>query len=106
VSAVVISDACVRVRVIVNVLAAVELAVCVWVAVSRVPTRQELRVHVVRPLREQRPAACAGNRTPRTPRKGFDRRDQVPELQKRSDIVAGLVAVDNKYQGNSAHKDM
>lgn len=56
-SAVVTSDACVRERVIVNVLAAVEFAVCVRVAVSRVPTGQELRVHVVGPLGEQGPAA-------------------------------------------------
>lgn len=41
-------------RVIVNVLAAVELAVRVWMSVSGMPTRQELRVHVVRPLGEQR----------------------------------------------------
>lgn len=42
-------------RIIVNVLPAFELAVRVRVAVSRVPTGQELGVDVVRPLREERP---------------------------------------------------
>lgn len=64
----VVTSACVRVRVI-NVLAAVELAVRVNVAVSGVPTRQELGVHVVGPLREQRPRACSANRMDRAERR-------------------------------------
>lgn len=78
VSAVVVSDACVCERIIVNVLAAIELAVRVGVAVSRVPTGQELRVHVVRPLREQRPRPCgAGPRYQgHSARKELDNRER------------------------------
>lgn len=56
---VVIIESCMRVCiVIINVT--VEFAV--RVPVCRMPTRQELRVDVVRPLREQRPGACSVER--------------------------------------------
>lgn len=72
VRAVVATDASVRV---IGMLAAVELAVrrvrgrvrrVRGVPVGGVRTRQELRVHVVRPLREQRPRACPARTYPRT----------------------------------------